>query len=151
GIRADADDDEIGGHASGAGLDGLDGGGTGEGRGVGLLEEGHTGLLVDGFAMLSEPLTELGRQRTPTRAEDDGATAAVELRRCGDLESDPTAADNGDLLALAELSADGHGISGIPESVDVGQLGSRHVEGARGRPGRQDRLSVLELLAVVEG
>src|SRR5699024_9331028 len=37
GIRADADDDEIGGHASGAGLDGLDGGGTGEGRGVGLL------------------------------------------------------------------------------------------------------------------
>src|SRR5699024_2293584 len=46
GIRAEADDDEIGGHASGAGFDGLDGGGTGEGRGVGLLEEGHTVLLV---------------------------------------------------------------------------------------------------------
>src|SRR5690625_7651308 len=73
------------------------------------------------------PISEHGRQRRRIRVEDDGDIAAVELRCCGDFESDPTAADDGDLLAIAELSADDYGVSGIQERVDVVHISTQHV------------------------
>ena len=151
GTCADADHHEIGWDASGRRFDSLDRGITGERGGVRVLEEVHSVLAVQILEVFSELLSEDGRERGSVGVEDDRDIAAVGLGRCRDLEADPAAADDRDLLAVAELGPDGHCISGIAESVDVAKLSARDIERAGYRSGGEDRLAVGQLLTVIEG